>query len=133
MKAFKPFIQVIILATFTFNFTSCGSDSGPENVVADFYNNISQLDFDGAKELCTDDTKQLVGTLEGMLAMMSEDKKDEALANVSNKSVSSSDFTCNIDVSSAVCVENKTENETNLVLVDGKWLIDMPKEDFDKE
>lgn len=135
MKYFKSIIQVVILAVITFNFTSCDSEStsGPENVVADFYTKLAQLDFESAKELCTDDTKQLIGVLEGMVAMMPEDKKAEGLAELTNESVSASDYTCTIDGNVALCVENETKEEINLVFVDDQWLIDIPKEDFDKE
>lgn len=119
-------------ALAAFLFASCGTTNDPASVCAAFQNNVAELDFDGAKSLSTESTGELLDLVAGMLAMGGEEARQEALKDAEGGK-SAGDFTCDVDGDRAVCSDNDSGEEVNLRKVDGQWLVDIPKEDLDKE
>lgn len=123
---------VFCLALVAVLFTSCSTENDPASVCAAFQNNVAELDFDGAKSLSTESTGELLDLVAGMLAMGGEEARQEALKDAEGGK-SAGDFTCDVEGDRAVCSDNDSGEEISLRKVDGQWLVDIPKEDLDKE
>lgn len=123
---------VFYLALVAVLFTSCSTKNDPASVCAAFQNNLAELDFDGAKSLSTESTGELLDMMAGMLAMGGEEARQEALKEAEGGK-SAGDYTCDVEGDRAVCSDNDSGEEINLRKVDGQWLVDIPKEDLDKE
>jgi len=126
----RNFLTILLTCVILF---SCGDNgSTPQSSIVEFQKKLSVLDFEGCKEYCTEDTKKLIGALEGMMAMMDESQREEFLNQAKNDVPSADDYDCSIEGNTATCIHVDGE-EVTLKLVDGKWLIDVSKEDLNKE
>ena len=125
--------SVISCALIALLFASCGTaENSPASVCAAFQNSLAELDIEKAKSYSTGATDDLLDALNGMIQMMPEEARQEALKEAEGGK-SAGDYTCEESGDQAVCSDNDSGEEFNLRKVDGQWLVDIPKEDFDKE
>ncbi|MCP4439091.1 MAG: DUF4878 domain-containing protein [Aureispira sp.] len=135
MKRINQFLSIAIL---TLVFSACGGDtSTPEATLANFLNELQDMDFAGAKKYATDDTKAVLSTLESMMKMMPTDQmpKDE-----DKKTVTKENVKCKVDGDRArcvICMEGEVcSPETAAITVikqGGSWLVNMSKEELSKD
>lgn len=122
MKSVKfLFIAVAML----FAFQACKTTDGPEAVTEKFMNHLMTGEYAKASEYGTESTKQMMQMFEALESLGGErmadaDVKPEKIKNVN----------CDVDGDTAICrfEEEGEMAELNLVRVDGKWLVDMKKE-----
>ena len=117
MKKFINFILVAIVATAV---VSC-KKTGPESVAKDFVMALDSKDYDKAKALGTDDTKQMVDLIKSLAGM----------TPATNKHTKIDKMDCKVDgdkgVCSYCCTAEGADDKVDVVLKDGKWLVDMKK------
>lgn len=119
-------ISMIVLVAFTF---SCGggSNSDPKAVAEDFLKALAEQDYDAAKELGTEATGQMLSMIQGMASMIPEDQMKADKEDI--KSLKMGDV--EIDGDKAVVyygTDKKSGEKIDLKKVDGKWKVDMKKE-----
>ena len=113
-------------------FAACSGGGGPEVVAEKFIKAVYTADFEGAKQYCTDETKQTID----FIAAFAAEKKDEmkkADVTIEQKSVvvaedeNSAEVTLivhgSLDLNKGEVVDAK-EEKLQVVKVDGKWLVD---------
>lgn len=111
---------------------ACSGEGGPEVVAEKFLKAVYTADFEGAKQYCTDETKQTID----FIAAFASEKKDEmkkADVKIEQKSVviaedgNSAEVEVIVhgalDIDKGEVIEQK-EEKLQLVKVDDKWLVD---------
>ena len=124
----KKGVQLLFSATLVVFLTACSGGNSPESVAEQYLKHLANGDIDKAAKLGTDDTKQLLAMIGGLMG----DQKPEEAAEVK-------DVKCDVDENgeSAVCTyccnDQGESDKVELTKVKGKWLVDMKKEtpDFD--
>lgn len=110
--------MMICLAAFVaITFSSCGTKNTPEAVADKFLTHISNGDYDKAAEYGTAGTKQM---LQMVKAFGGDDMPKQAKPE---------NLVCEVEDNKAKCTYtvNGEEDSIDLVLVDGKWLVDQQK------
>ncbi len=127
MKKFK-----IIFTLLPLLFGACSGGNGPEILAEKFLKAVYTADFENAKSLCTEDTKQTID----LIAAFTSGKIDEM--KKSNIKIEKKDVTLSEDGNSADVivvvsgsldlqkgeVVNEKEEKVHLVKVDDKWLVE---------
>lgn len=119
----------IVLAATLF-MAACGSKAdGPKEVATKFLTHINAMEFEEAKQYGTKETGELLDMLKGFAAMGGEEQKPEN-TSFEIKDVKEEGDTATVTYRS----EGSEEDETlNLVKQDGKWLVNISKEDMNKD
>jgi len=117
------------LGLSTLFLTSCSFFADkPSKNAEKFLTHFYALEFEEAKKYGTKSTGELLDALKGFVAMLSEEDKKKKSFKIVGET---------IDGDTAVVLfeeEGSKEPETlNMVKEDGKWLVNMSKEDLDKE
>jgi len=102
----------------------CKRADTPEIVTEKFMNHLLASQFAEAKALGTESTAQMLEIFETIESLSGEKPADSLpTATISN-------IQCEVTGDAALCSfeENGQMSELNLVKVDGKWLVDMKKE-----
>lgn len=102
----------------------CKRADSPEVVTEKFMNHLLASQFAEAKALGTESTAQMLEMFETIESLSGEKPADTIpTATITN-------VQCEVTGDAAVCSfeENGQMSELNLVKVDGKWLVDMKKE-----
>ncbi len=125
-------LKLVIIALPFLILSACSGGNNPEDVAEKFIKAIYTADFDGAKELCTNDTKQ---TIDFIAAFASEKKEEMQKADISIDQIkvtiaedgNSADVEMvvhgSIDLQKGEVEEAKNE-KVHLVKVDDKWLVE---------
>ena len=128
----------ILFLTVLF-FAQCKSKSGkvdmkkPEDVTLAFLRTFSSLDFEKSKTYSTPETQQLIGTMEGMMAMVGEDEKKKMKAESAPQVKALKSAQCRTEGEMAYCKVccspdgTQSPEETTLKKIDGKWLVHIDK------
>ena len=118
-------IGMIVLIAFTF---SCGGGSSePKAVAEDFLKALAEQDYAAAKELGTKSTVSLISMIESMASMIPEDQKKADKEDIASLKMGDVE----IDGDNAVVyfsTDKKEGDKIDLKKVDGKWKVDMKKE-----
>lgn len=128
MKQLKLAALALVLSL---SLSSC-SGNGPEDTAKKFIEYTNQGEFSKAKELSTDKTAAMLGMAEGFaqgqgkMEEMKEKNKDVKVEIISSE-VNEDKATVKFKLTGG---ENTSgsENQLNLVKVDGEWKVDMNKE-----
>lgn len=122
MRSFKLVLPILIII-FTVN--ACKTAMTPEEVTEKFMNHLIAGEFSKAKEYGTESTQQMMQMFEALESLGGENFGDDELTPEGVKNIE-----CGIDGDTAICrfEENGEQSEVNLLKVDGKWLVDMQKE-----
>ena len=127
MRKLKLFLMLLPMLAFI----GCSVDS-PEAVADKFIKALYTADFDGAKELCTAESKQAVDFVAAFASEKVEEMKNAKitveqenveLAEGADSAVVKLIVHGSIDFEENEVVESKSEKIT-LVKVDNKWLVD---------
>ena len=124
----------MLLAFVSFGFlASCSNDSNPEAVAEKFLNHVNKGEFKEAKEYCDEQTAQMIGMMEGLVAgTENEMKKSDAKVEIISSEVKDDKATVKYKITSSkepVGVEQPLQ----LVKVEGKWKVTIDKENANKE
>jgi len=124
----------MLIAFVSFGFlASCSNDSNPEAVAEKFLNHVNKGEFKEAKEYCDEQTAQLIGMMESMVAGKKEEMKNaDAKVEIISSEVKEDKATVKYKISNPK--EPATAEQTlQLVKVDGKWKVTIDKENMNKE
>ncbi len=119
-QTMKKIINLILVAIVATAVVSC-KKTGPEAVAKDFVMALDSKDYDKAKSLGTDDTKQMVDLIKSLAGMTPPSDKHAKIDKM----------TCTVDgdkgVCSYCCTAEGVEDKVDVVRKDGKWYVDMKK------
>lgn len=121
MKVITFLLLILLLAL-----QSCGVLGSPETTANQFMNHLVQEEYEAAKELSTDNTHQLLHLLQAAQSLADEEQRAEK-----RKAVFECSCEQEAETAQCNCCENGDANECNtltVVKVEGKWLVDMKKE-----
>lgn len=118
---------ITLTLLFTLLLAACGGGSdSPSDVATKFLNHTNKMEFKEAKKYATKSTGDILDMVGGMAAMMP--KEDPKTFKILNETIDGEKATVTYRT------DGKEEDETlNLVKEDGKWLVNMSKEDMNKE
>lgn len=111
---------------------ACSGGNNPENVAEKFNKALYTADFDGAKALCTEDSKQAVDFIAAFASQNVEQMK-KADIGYEVKNVIISEDGGSADVEGVVLgsidlqkneVKDSVDSKIHLVKVDDKWLVE---------
>ncbi|KGO79530.1 hypothetical protein Q763_13345 [Flavobacterium beibuense F44-8] len=126
MKQLKLAALALVLSL---SLSSC-SGNGPEDTAKKFIEYTNQGKFSKAKELSTDKTAAMLGMAEGFAQGKMEEMKEknkDVKVEITSSEVNEDKATVKFKLTGG---ENTSgsENQLNLVKVDGEWKVDMNKE-----
>jgi len=115
--------NLLILSVFAAAvFTSCTKAEGPKEVATKFLTHLNAGEYDAAMALGTDGTKEMLG----MIKMFAGEEKPEAAVPFTISDVKEEGDKASVTYRN----EGGDADETiELVKADGKWLVDMKKEE----
>ncbi len=113
-----PAVMALLLA-------ACGGAADTPTQVAEKYlTALNKMDFDAAKKLGTEKTGQMLDMLSPMMKMMGDAAKQDASFKITGEKIEGEKATVTYRS------EGKDADESlTMVKKDGKWLVDMAKED----
>ena len=114
-------LAVVALAVITMN--ACKNSDTPDKVAEKFLGHINKKEFKDAKSLATPESAASIDMLESFSKMGGEQTKETKIENIK----------CKEDGDKAACdyTENGEAKKLDLVKKDGKWLVEMKKENPD--
>ena len=121
----KLFIfTAILVITFSCRFLGFEKKNTPEYAAKAFLTHFQKLEIDKDSEYGTENTKTIIQLFKGILSLVPDSTKNEN--NFSNIIIKY----CVKDKNTAVChyIANEKEETINLLKIDGKWLVDLKKE-----
>ncbi|HON02673.1 MAG TPA: DUF4878 domain-containing protein [Paludibacteraceae bacterium] len=126
-------LNLFFLAAISLALGACSSNSNSPEAVAEKFNKaIYTADFNAAKALCTDDSKQAVDLIASFVSEKAGDMK-KANVKYETKSVNLSEDGNSADVEGVVLnaydlqndkIADSTDTKVHLVKENGKWLVD---------
>lgn len=125
-------IALILIAAIAFIFAACKSASTPEAVAESFLKAVYTADFEKAKTLCTNESKQAIDFVAAFASQSVNQMKkakvgfeliSATIAEDGNSAVVMAKLTGTLDLQKEEVVDEK-EEKVNLVKVDNKWLVD---------
>lgn len=120
MKNLKLF-AIVVLASLAF--VACQKET-PEAVAKKFLGHLQKKEYDEAKKLGTEATGKFLDMMKSLEQMGGAAAETPETAPAEN-------LKCTVDGDTAVCTytQNGEEQKLDLVKQDGKWLVNMSKED----
>lgn len=125
----KKVLSLVLVFVAVVSFNSCKKSNTPEAVAEAYLTHIAKMEFDKAKELVTEESKETIDFLAQMSGMAGDEAKKAAEQKVEIK-----DMKCEVKDDKAVCncKEKKGDKEEaktlNLVKQNDKWLVEQKKE-----
>jgi hypothetical protein len=125
-------IALILFAAVAFLFASCKSGSTPEAVAESFLKAVYTADFEKAKSLCTEESKQAIDFVAAFASQSVDDMKkakvgfeliSSTIAEDGNSAVVLAKVTGTLDLQKEEVIDEKDE-KVKLVKVNDKWLVD---------
>ena len=113
-------------------FASCSEGNNPEKVAEKFNKALYTADFEGAKALCTDESKQAVDFVTAFASQKVDEMKkanvkfevtNVTLAEDENSAVVEAVVLGSIDLEKGG-VKDSVDTKTNLVKIQDKWLVE---------
>ncbi len=127
MKKIILSITAFILIAFTI--ASCGSKNDPKEVALNYLNALKSLDYEGAKKFSTPETGKMLDMLSSFSSMMPDSMKEQAKKiKIEIKEAKEDGDKCVVKFVSSDKPE--AEEVLNMVKKDGKWLVNMGKDDM---
>lgn len=111
----------LVYLLFAIFFIGCGSGSSdmesPEKVAENYLNYVNNKEFDKAKELCTEKTREFLEKFESLGEMEEGAGPGKSIIE---------DIKCLVEGDKAVCTftSDGEPQEMLLVKIDGKWMVD---------
>jgi Domain of unknown function (DUF4878) len=107
---------------------SCKTKNDPKNVAKEWLNDFFHLDYDAAKKISTEDTKNLLSQVQQLASMIPDSVKQaykKATVTIKNVNINGDKATVTYIVSDNPALEQPL----NLVKTNGQWLVLYTKED----
>jgi hypothetical protein len=123
--------RLLILSAVVLAIFGCGETATPEKTAIDFAVSMDKGDFKAAKELGTESTKKLLEMIEPMIAGMGDLAKSGMGKGKFEKATcegTEDKKTCKV-----CCDEEGADKEFVLIKENGKWLVDMNKDQMKKD
>ncbi|MEI8204307.1 MAG: hypothetical protein WCH34_14890 [Bacteroidota bacterium] len=124
---------VLILAVIAFN--SCSKSGKPEDVAEKFFKHLTKLEYDDAKAIGTEATGKMLDMMKSMTTMGGDEAKKQ-MEEAKKAEIKIENMKCDVKEDKALCTFKATvtgkdskEEKLDLIKKDGKWLVDMKKED----
>ncbi len=124
---------VVILAVIAFN--ACKNAGKPEDVAEKFYKHLAKLEYDDAKAIGTEATGKMLDMMKSMTSVGGDEAKKQ-MEEAKKAEIKIENMKCDVKEDKAICTFKATvagkeakEEKLNLLKKDGKWLVDMKKED----
>lgn len=121
---FKNSLSILALA---FVLAGCGANSNDPGAVArEFYIQLGQMNFSGAKELTTEESKQILTVAEGFFNMATEEQKkdmEKQKAEAAANPPQVIDTQINGDSATVTLKIGDETEKVELTKVDGKWKV----------
>ncbi len=123
----KLLLSVTAFTLISFAIMSCGSKSNPKDVSQNFLNALTKMDYESAKKYGTPETGKILDMLSSFSSMMPDSVKNKAKdVKVEIKNVKEEGDKCVVTYKNS----EKNEDQTlNLIKKDGKWLVNMTKDE----
>ena len=119
--------RLVLLAVASVMFISCGRNT-PKEVAKTWLTGFNHMEFEQSIKLSTDDTKNLLSSLEELTKGVSDSGKTELKKiKINIKDVKEEGDKAIVTYSSS---DNPTEQKLNLVKVNDKWLVQFTKSDL---
>jgi hypothetical protein len=122
-------LTILIFSAVALFLSACGggsSSEGPKEVASKFITHINNMEFEEAKNYGTKSTQEILDMLKGF-AGMAEKPESTAFEIIDVKEEGDK---------ATVTYRNEgadADESLNLIKEDGKWLVNISKEDMDKE
>jgi PDZ domain-containing secreted protein len=125
----KLLLSIIALVMISMTIVSCGSKNDPKAVALNYLNALKSLDYEGAKKFSTPETGKMLDMLSSFSSMMPDSMKEQTKKiKIEIKEAKEEGDKCTVKFVSS----DKPESEEvlNMVKKDGKWLVNMGKDDM---
>jgi hypothetical protein len=123
----KSLLSIVAFALISLSVVSCGSKSDPKSVAQNFLNALTKMDYEGAKKYGTPETGSMLDMLASFSSMTTDSMKNTAKnVKVEILSVKENGDKCDVTYKNS---EKTEEQVLNLVKKDGKWLVNMSKDE----
>lgn len=126
----KTFLSLMAVALVIVSVISCGSKSDPKGVALNYLNALKKMDYETAKKFGTPETGKMLDMISSFSSMVPDSVKEQGKnVKIEIKEAKEDGDKCTIKFSSS----DKPDAEETLSLVkkDGKWLVNMTKDDMD--
>ena len=125
----KVLFSILAIAMIAITVVSCGSKNDPKEVALNYLNALKSMDYEGAKKFSTPETGKMLDMLASFSGMMPDSLKEQAKGiKVTVKEAKEEGDNCVVKFTSSDKPEN--EETLNMVKKDGKWLVNMTKDDM---
>lgn len=125
----KLLLSIIALVMISMTIVSCGSKNDPKEVALNYLNALKSLDYEGAKKFSTPETGKMLDMLSSFSSMMPDSMKEQAKKiKIEIKEAKEEGDKCTVKFVSSDKPE--AEEVLNMVKKDGKWLVNMGKDDM---
>jgi PDZ domain-containing secreted protein len=125
----KIILSITAFVLIAFTIASCGSKNDPKEVALNYLNALKSLDYEGAKKFSTPESGKILDMLSSFSSMMTDSMKEQAKKiKIEIKEAKEDGDKCTVKFVSS----DKPEAEEVLKMVkkDGKWLVNMDKNDM---
>lgn len=125
----KVLFSLIAVAFATLTIVSCGSKSDPKDVAMNYLNALKKADYETAKKYSTKETVSMLEMISSFSGMVPDSIKNQAKdIKIDIKDVKEEGDKCVVTFESSD--KKGSEEKLNLVKTDGKWLVNMSKDDM---
>ncbi len=125
----KIILSITAFVLIAFTIASCGGKNDPKDVALNYLNALKSLDYEGAKKFSTPETGKMLDMLSSFSSMMPDSMKEQAKKiKITIKEAKEEGDKCVVKFVSSDKPE--AEEVINMVKKDGKWLVNMGKDDM---
>lgn len=123
----KLFLSIVAIALISLTIVSCSKKSDPKDVSEKFLTALTKMDYEGAKKYGTPETGKMLDMLSSFSSMMPDSVKNKAKdVKVEVKNVKEDGDKCEVTYKSS---DKEEDQMLNLVKKEGKWLVNMTKDE----
>lgn len=133
MKKILLSLSVVFIAAMML--VSCSSSS-PKDVAKTWLTSFYHMEYEAAKKVSTDDTKNFITQLQTLSSMMPDSAKKEMqkmTVNIKDEKVEGDNATVTYNIVSGKTQDAPKDETLKLVKKDGKWLVQFSKNDAGNE
>ena len=119
--------KLLVVGLFLLVGLACNHSGSPKEVSQNFLNALTRMDYEGAKKFGTPETGKLLDMLASFSSMMPDSIKNKGKnVKVEIKDVKENGDKCVVTYRNS---EKEEDQPLNLVKKDGKWMVNMTKDE----
>ncbi len=123
----KIVLPVLVLFVISLTIVSCGNKSNPKDVAQKFLTALTKQDYETAKKFGTPETGKMMDMLSSFSGMMPDSIKNKAKdVKIEIKNVKETGDKCEVTYTNT---DKPGDQTLNLVKKEGKWLVNMSKDE----